>query len=147
MKFVIDTNIVFSAILNTESKIGDLPMNSHGVFEFYSCDALRAELKRHRHQLLDLSQLTEDQLDQAIYQISHCIVFTDEALIPFAYWAQAAQLVRDVDMDDIAFLALAGYMNVKLWTGDRRLMKGLASKGFSSFISTGERYTLRTLLE
>lgn len=50
-------------------------------------------------------------------------------------------------MDDIAFLALAGYMNVKLWTGDRRLMKGLASKGFSSFISTGELYTLRTLLE
>ena len=32
MKFVVDTNIVFSAILNTQSKIGDLIMNSHGIF-------------------------------------------------------------------------------------------------------------------
>ena len=48
MKFVVDTNIVFSAVLNTQSKIGDLMMNSQGIFEFYACDTLRNELKRHR---------------------------------------------------------------------------------------------------
>jgi predicted nucleic acid-binding protein len=48
MKFVVDTNIVFSAVLNTQSKIGDLMMNSQGIFEFYACDTLRSELKKHR---------------------------------------------------------------------------------------------------
>lgn len=57
MKFVVDTNIVFSAILNTQSKIGDLIMNSHDTFEFYACDTLRLELKKHQTKLMDLSQM------------------------------------------------------------------------------------------
>lgn len=64
MKFVVDTNIVFSAVLNTQSKIGDLIMNSHGIFEFHACDTLRSELKRHRHKLMELSKLSDEQLDQ-----------------------------------------------------------------------------------
>jgi len=38
VKFVVDTNIAFSAVLNTDGKIGDLIMNSHGVLEFHACD-------------------------------------------------------------------------------------------------------------
>ena len=63
MKFVVDTNIVFSAILNSEGKIGDLIMNSQEVFEFYTCDTLRAELSKHRHKLRNISLLSEEQLD------------------------------------------------------------------------------------
>ncbi|MDX2134784.1 MAG: PIN domain-containing protein [Saprospiraceae bacterium] len=79
MKFVIDTNIAFSAVLNTEGKIGDLIMNSYGVFEFYACDTLRSELKKHRPKLLELSKMNEEQLDQSIYQITNCLTFTNEA--------------------------------------------------------------------
>jgi len=147
MKFVVDTNIVFSAVLNTQSKIGDLIMNSPGIFEFYACDTLRSELKRHRARLLDLSQLNEEQLDQSIFQITNCINFTAEALIPFGYWLKGAELVRETDMDDIAFLALTEFLSIKIWTGDRALMKGLAKKGYSNFITTEELFNLRSLLE
>ena len=81
MKFVVDTNIAFSAVLNTESKIGDLIMNSHGIFEFHACDTLRSELKKHRPKLLELSKSSEEQLDQSEYQITNCLEFTNEALI------------------------------------------------------------------
>jgi predicted nucleic acid-binding protein len=147
MKFVVDTNIVFSAVLNTQSKIGDLIMNSQGIFEFYACDTLRTELKRHRAKLLDLSQLNEDQLDQSIFQITSCISFTAEALIPFEYWLKGIELVRDTDMNDIAFLALTEFLDVKIWTGDRVLLKGLARKGYTNFITTEELFNLRSLLE
>lgn len=147
MKFVVDTNIVFSAVLNTQSKIGDLIMNSAGIFEFYACDTLRSELKRHRARLLGLSQLNEEQLDQSVFQITNCINFTAEALIPFEYWLKGAELVRDTDMDDIAFLALTEFLGVKIWTGDRVLMKGLAKKGYSNFITSEELFNLRSLLE
>jgi predicted nucleic acid-binding protein len=104
MKFVVDTNILFSAVLNTQSKIGDLMMNSQGIFEFYACDTLRSELKRHRASLLNLSQLNDEQLDQSIFQISNCINFTSEALIPFEYWLKGAELVRDTDWMILPFL-------------------------------------------
>ena len=147
MKFVVDTNIVFSAVLNSEGRIGDLIMNSNGLLDFYTCDTLRVELKRHRGKLLELSKLSEDQLDQSIYQITNCLNFTSEALIPFEFWLKAAEWVRDVDMDDIAFIALSEFSGYKLWTGDRELMKGLAKKGYHNFITTEELLNLRSLLE
>ena len=147
MKFVVDTNIAFSAVLNTESTIGDMLMNSEGIFEFQGCDTLHSELKKHRKKLLELSKMTEDQLDLSIYQITRHLTFTNEALIPFEYWSKAANLVRDVDMNDIAFVTLAEFLGVKIWTGDRELIKGLAKKGFSNFITTDELSKLRILLE
>jgi len=48
VKIVVDTNIAFSAILNTESKIGDLLMNSDGLLEFHACQYLRLEIHKHR---------------------------------------------------------------------------------------------------
>lgn len=147
MKYVVDTNIVFSAILNTEGKIGDLIINSHEVLEFHTCETMRLELKRHRPKLLELSKMSEEQLDQSIYQITNCLTFINEALIPFENWLKAANLVRDIDMDDIAFVALTEFLSVKLWTGDRALMKGLAKKGYTNFITTDELFSLRTLIE
>lgn len=147
MKFVVDTNIAFSAVLNTEGKIGDLIMNSHGALEFHACDTLRLELKKHRSKLLEFSKMNEEQLDQSIYQITNCLTFTNEALIPFEYWMKASNLVRDIDMDDIAFVTLAEFLGIKLWTGDRALMTGLARKGYSNFITTDELSKLRDLLE
>ena len=55
--------------------------------------------------------------------------------------------MRDIDMNDIAFLSLSEFMNFKLWTGDKELMRGLAKKGYSNFINTEELYNLRNLLE
>ncbi|MDP1814506.1 MAG: PIN domain-containing protein, partial [Leadbetterella sp.] len=112
--------------MNTESKIGDLIMNSHGILEFHACDTLRSELKKHRPKLLELSKTTDEQLNQSEYQITNCLQFTNEALIPFEFWVKGANLVRDIDMDDIAFVTLAEFLGIKLWTGDRELMRGLA---------------------
>ena len=54
MKIVVDTNIAFSAILNTETKIGDLLMNSEGLLEFHACQYLRLEIHKHRERLMDI---------------------------------------------------------------------------------------------
>ena len=147
MKFVVDTNIAFSAILHTESRIGDLMMNSHGILEFHTCDTLRSEMEKLQPKLLEVSQLNAEQLGQSISQITSCLHFTNEALIPFDFWVKSANLVRDVDMNDIAFVALAEFMGIKLWTGDKELMKGLVKKGYTNFITTDEVYKLRSLLE
>jgi len=38
MNVIVDTNIAFSAILNTSGKISDLLLNSHGLIQYFSCD-------------------------------------------------------------------------------------------------------------
>ena len=73
--------------------------------------------------------------------------FTDEALIPFEVWLKAVNLVRDTDMNDVAFVALAEFLGIKLWTGGKELMRGLAKRGYTNFITTDELYKLRSLLE
>jgi|GEM_PF-609456 len=108
---------------------------------------IAAFLKKHRLKLLEFSKMSEEQLDQSIYQITDCLHFTNEALIPFEFWVKAANLVRDIDMDDIAFVTLAEFLDVKLWTGNVELIKGLAKKGSSNFITTDELHKLRILLE
>jgi predicted nucleic acid-binding protein len=147
MKFVVDTNIVFSAVLNTDGKIADLIMNSHGIFEFYTCNTLRIELKRHESKLLALSKLSEEALEESIFQITKQLTSIDESLITFEMWMKAVNLVRETDMDDVAFVALAEFLGIKLWTGDKELMRGLAKKGYTNFIMTDELYKLRDLIQ
>lgn len=97
--------------------------------------------------MLELSRTSAEKLDQSEYQITNCLVFTNEALIPFEFWVKAANLLRDIDMNDISFITLAEFLGIKLWTGDKELMRGLAKKGYNNFITTEELYKLRSLLE
>jgi hypothetical protein len=73
--------------------------------------------------------------------------YTNEALIPYEFWIKAADLVREIAMNDIAFVTLAEFLGIKLWTGDKELMRGWARKGYTNFITTDELYKLRTLLD
>lgn len=146
-KIVVDTNIVFSAILNTESNIGDLLMNSDEVFTFYSAQYLRQEIENHKDKLIEISKLSEQEVEESKYQIFSKIHFLSEGQIPFKIWRRSAEYVRDVDMDDIAFVAMSEYLDVGLWSGDKKLIEGLKSKGFTRCISTKELLELRREIE
>ncbi len=64
IKVVIDTNIIFSAILNPESRIGKIIINSTHHFQFYTCDFLKTELLKHRDKLLKFTKLNPQGLDE-----------------------------------------------------------------------------------
>lgn len=146
-KLVVDTNIIFSALLNTESNIGDLIINSDEVFSFYSAQYLRKEIENHNDKLIEISNLSEQELEESKFQIFNKIHFLSEEQIPFKIWHQSANYVRDVDMDDIAFVAMSEYLDVKLWSGDKQLITGLSLKGFSRCISTQELLEWRREIE
>ncbi len=147
MKVVVDTNTVFSAILNTDSKIGHLLLNSEEYFDFVTPNLLRLEIEKYRQKLLAISKLTTEQLEESIFQIFNCITFISEEQIPFEIWQKVLPIVRDVDMDDIAFIALSEFLDVRLWTGDKVLIEGTEAKGFTRCISTKEMLEWRQELE
>ena len=129
MKLVVDTNIVFSVLLNSNGSIGDLLFNSGQQFEFYSCGYMRQEIRKHWAKLKGISRLSEDQLQTAYALVLGRLNFIDEALIPAAAWAEAAHLTQDIDPDDTAFVALANWLQAALWTGDKVLYNGLKQHG------------------
>ena len=65
MIIIVDTNIVFSALLNTKSIIGDLILNSGKIFQFQSCHYLWKEIDNHWDKLKKYSQLDDPDLRES----------------------------------------------------------------------------------
>ncbi len=143
MRVVIDTNIVFSALLNRYSNIGDIILNSQDTFIFYGCAYLKAEIEEHKHKIIDLAGYDLADYDEIEALIFDQIEFLSESDIPFEYWRTAADLVRDIDLDDIAFVTMSLYFDIKIWTGDKPLINGLMKKGFKNLITTQEMLQIR----
>lgn len=146
-KIVVDTNIIFSALLNTSGIFGDLLINSDNVFQFYTCYLLKDEISRHKQKLVQLAGFTENSFEIAQQAVFGKIKFISEEIIPFQFWQNALPIVRDVDMNDIAFVALADFINAPLWTGDKKLITGIRAKGYQNLISKEELILLRSLAQ
>ena len=147
VKIVVDTNIVFSGILNSSSRIGRLLIASKQHFQFYSCDFLRLEITKHRSKLLKLTKLSELELLELESLVTQNITFINEALIPETLLLSAERLVNDIDPNDTPFVALTKHLKAKLWTGDKILVEGLKAKRFRNLITTQELFFLFDELE
>ena len=143
MRIIVDANIVFSGILKSDGKIGDLLINSGGIFKFISPDFLRIEIQRHHEKLVQISKLTLEQVLESEFQICKSIHFISDEQISPTNWDLAENLVFDVDKKDVSYIAFSKQFKAKVWSGDKTLIKGLANKGFTNFISTNELWDLR----
>ena len=135
MKIIVDTNIIFSAILNTNGIIGEIIFDSDAVFEFYSCSYMRYEIDKHWSKLKRISKLSDEDIKESLFRIFTKIHFINEDLIPSKIWLKAEALMSLVDID---FVALTTYMDGILWTGDKALYNGLKKKGFKKVLNTQE---------
>ncbi len=147
VKIVVDTNIVFSAILNSTSRIGQILITSKTNFQFYSCVFLKTELSKHKKKLLKLTKLTSEELEELQELIIDNIAFIHESLLPENTIIAAEKLLTDIDKNDAVFVALTKNLKAKLWTGDKELIKGLKLKKFEDVITTGELLDLHEKLE
>ena len=138
MKIVVDTNIVFSAILNTNSRIAQILIYQNPKFQFYSCDYLQTEILRHRDKLLKLTRLSADELTELESFITHNITFINEHLLPEQIVKETQIQLQNIDPFDVPFVALAKHLNAKLWTGDKKLYNPLKEQNFQNIISTLE---------
>lgn len=143
MKIIVDANIVFSGILNTNGKIADILINSGSQFNFIAPNFLKEEIRKHYARLSKTSGLSGEQIKDAELQVCKGIKFISEEQITFSAWAEAHRLVFDIDPKDTPYIAYAKYFKCKLWSGDKTLIKGLEKKGFTQFIFTNELYKIK----
>jgi len=56
---------------------------------------------------------------------------------------QAQEIVADIDIDDAPFIAFHLQYKHKIWSGDKKLKKGLTAKGYGHFFITLEELKQR----
>ena len=140
MNIVVDSNIAFSAMLNLNSKIGQILIKSGRLFTFYSVPQLREEVFSYKEKIQKIAQYTDSEFYEIADLVFHKIEFIDDVLIPKQELIKAENLVEGIDIDDTLFIALTNHLRAKLWTGDKALKRGLESKAWYHFISVEELY-------
>ncbi len=136
MKIVVDTNIIFSGLLSPNGTISDLLLNSSGIFDFYAPTYLLDELENHKEKLLKITGYSEKELDFLQRNLFKKIDLIDLESIRELTWEKAIELTKNVDEFDAPFIALALELDSPLWTGDKKLIKGLNKKGVDWILPT-----------
>jgi len=143
VKIIVDANIVFSGILNSNGKIGDLLIHSKRYFSFIAPEFLRYEIKDKYERLQSISGLNIEQIMEAEYQLCKDITFISEEQVSHKFWTEAYDLVQDIDIKDIQYVAYAKQFRCKIWSGDKKLFKGLNAKGFVNLLTTDDLFAIR----
>lgn len=142
MKLVVDTNIVFSTILNSQSRLGQILISGSKHFEFYTVSLLAEEITAHRTRIMKLSGLNEADFELTLRFIFRRLIFVDSVLLPQQTLIDAMKLTADVDENDTLFVALSMHLSANLWTGDKKLIEGIKAKGYDRVISSDELYAI-----
>lgn len=141
-KIIVDTNIVFSALINTNSRIGQILINGKNHFDFYSPAYVRFEIFKHQEKIKSIGKLTDDEFLETYGLILKNITILNHSIIPTEIYKNAALLCQDIDIDDTIFVAVSDFTKGILWTGDLKLLNGLTKKGYKNLIKTDDLYQL-----
>jgi predicted nucleic acid-binding protein len=143
VRIIVDANIVFSAILNTNSKIADLLLNSKGIFEYLAPNFLQLEIRKYHYKISKISGLSLIEIQQIENKITKPVVFMSGIHIPAEKWILAEKMVIDIDPKDTPYVAFSLFYKCKIWSGDKALRNGLENKRFKNIISTEELFDYR----
>ncbi len=137
---IVDTNIIFSALLNTNSRIGQILLTGKNHYNFYSPEYVRFEIFKHKEKIKTIGKLADNEFLELYEMILKNITIVNHSIIPKEIYKNAELICHDIDINDTIFLAVSDFINGFLWTGDRVLINGLSAKGYNNTINTNNLY-------
>lgn len=133
-RVIIDANRIFSELIAGNHRLRQA-FSSQPDTDFFCPKYVFVELFKHKERIAEKTDLKEPDLLSLLHSLIEKIHFFDEDAISIGSWAEAWRLCRDVDENDVAYVALTVELEGKLWTSDRELEVGLRKKGFKCFYS------------
>lgn len=130
-RVVVDTNIIFSALVNSKSSFAEILLRSED--EFFACETTLVEIFKHKDKIAKASRLSDDDLARFYQIILKRVTVYKEDLIAVENRRDAYAMCKEVDETDTPHLALALELDAVLWTGDKKLKDGLRRRGFNRF--------------
>jgi predicted nucleic acid-binding protein len=135
-RIIVDSNVLFSAILNLNSNIGQILINGQEYYDFYSPKYVRTELLKHKDKIKKITGLTDEEFLEIYELVLKNVTILNHSILPEKDFKRAFGYCRDIDVDDTIFVGFSEYLKAKLWTGDKELTEGLENKGFKRIITT-----------
>jgi len=136
MKLVVDTNVVFSALLKRDSK--EIEIFQSANHDIFIPKFLFVEIFKHKEKIVKVSRLSEEEILDSFYSLlKYCTIFDDED-VPESIFHKAFDYVADIDPKDVVFIASALTIDACLWSGDKKLINALKKKGVDFLIQTHE---------
>jgi predicted nucleic acid-binding protein len=135
MKIVVDTNIIFSALLKEDNRYARALIKNEDAHDFYVVYFTIVELFKHKERIKQFSKLSEEDILEALYELLKHINIINDNIISVPSWKAAMQLAHDVDIKDVPNVALTIELAAQLWTNDNELKRGLQAKGFDAFVN------------
>ncbi|WP_454981470.1 PIN domain-containing protein [Capnocytophaga granulosa] len=133
MIVIADSNIFYSALIAPNGEIATILKDRNMQFiapDFIIEEVIKAGWRKDKTEKKILAELK-----QLLEKIT--IIPLDE--ITKKNLQDAFEIVKDVDKDDYAFVAVHLQFKHKIWSRDEALIKGLTEKGYGHFfISTDE---------
>ncbi|MDD3086142.1 MAG: PIN domain-containing protein [archaeon] len=128
MNLVVDSNIIFSALISPKGKTAELIFLSD--LTLFSTETLEKELIEHKIEIMKKAKLIESDFEQLYVFLKSKINFIEgEELDPFI------DLVKEIcpDKDDVSFFAVALAKNFPLWSNDKLLKTQNVVKVINTF--------------
>ncbi len=139
-RIVVDTNVAFSTFLNINSRIGQILLNGSKHYNFFAPEYIKYELIEHKGRIKEIGNLSDDKYIELYGMILQQIHTINHSIVPAKFYKSAIKKCKEIDMNDVAFVAINDYLRGHLWTGDTKLIKGLFTKGYTRIITTNELY-------
>jgi len=129
--------ILFSALIDPDCIIAEI-LKEEPNFQFTAPKFIKEEIKRHWKRIEQLTTLSKKALKEEWKLLQERIRIVNADDVPEELYQKSYDIVKDIDEYDLYFLALHFQTGHKIWTGDKKLRKGLEAKGLFICVSTEE---------
>ena len=130
---VVDLNKIFSALLK-DSAIRTLLLSTD--HRFIAPNYIIVELFEKYPRIVQYSTYPVEEIISILNQLIRNIEFVPENAISGLNYKRAYDLCKEIDLKDLAYVALSLELNGELYTGDKKLINGLRAKGFDQFFES-----------
>jgi predicted nucleic acid-binding protein len=129
MKLVVDANILFSSLIKDSTTRKILLLDD---FDLYTPEYVFIELEKHIDYIQEKSKLNKKNIELLID-----IIMTNINVVPIDEYKkdipEAYKIMKDIDENDTAFLAVALYLKVDgIWSNDPDFLKQDKIKTFTT---------------
>ena len=134
MKIVIDSNIIFSALISGKEMYIDI-FKTNDVF---IPDVVFTELNKYEARLIKKTKLKKNEFGTFVKMLFEEITVIPKFAISPENWRKAYDICNTIDEKDTPFVALSLELEIPLCTNDKKLYEKLKEKGFGNFVTVEE---------
>ncbi len=124
--FVIDANVLMSILISGKAIYRQLLKQ----YSFFSSDFAFIEIEKYQELIKEKSKLDSDSFQEFSYFVFSNVNFMPSYIINENAKQKAVELVKDIDIKDVSYIALSLQLNLILLTRDIPLYQGLQKKSY-----------------